>query len=208
MSTADDESTYSVQDVDSSPVSTPSKPPSENEDHEGDDDESKDEASEFSTGVRYNESILMKPVCPYTLIELQDEVKSLEAVIRELEAQKFALTSRIEQIEYFKNFDVADCKKWLAFNFEFDRKDTPDLLAAMFENYLMQSDTLDPLPHQLLVKNSSKAQARRDRTLQAKSYLKREREKTVESEQTKPKKIVIRPPDTKMNVSSGKFEAY
>nr|CCA15292.1 AlNc14C10G1253 [Albugo laibachii Nc14] len=95
--------------------------------------------------------------------ELQEENQYLEEIIDQLESEKNALKLRLNETQYYDRFDVANCKKWLQGNFEFDRKDTPELLATIFESYLMQDDNVDVLPHQLLVKNSTRARNRREK---------------------------------------------
>jgi hypothetical protein len=102
-------------------------------------------------------------VNPDLIKELQDEVKYLNVVIDKLEAERNALSLRMQEVRYFDKFNVAACKKWLLANYEFDRKDTPDLLTAIIENCMLQNDQVDILPHQLLIKNSLKAQKRRER---------------------------------------------
>ncbi|CCI46991.1 unnamed protein product [Albugo candida] len=95
--------------------------------------------------------------------ELQEENQYLEEIIDQLESEKNALKMRLNETQYYDRFDVIDCKKWLQGNFEFDRKDTPELLATIFESYLMQDDNVNVLPHQLLVKNSTRARNRREK---------------------------------------------
>lgn len=95
--------------------------------------------------------------------ELQEENQYLEEIIDQLESEKNALKMRLNETQYYDRFDVIDCKKWLQGNFEFDRKDTPELLATIFESYLMQDDNVNVLPHQLLIKNSTRARNRREK---------------------------------------------
>lgn len=98
--------------------------------------------------------------------ELRQEIECLEEVIDKLEDEKNALKMRLNEIEFFQKFQVGHCKRWLQANFDFDRKDSPDLLAGIFEDYLMQNDTLEPLPHQMIVKNSAKGRMRREKLVQ------------------------------------------
>lgn len=98
--------------------------------------------------------------------ELHQEIECLGQAIDKLEGEKNALKMRLNEIEYFQKFQVSHCKKWLQANFDFDRKDSPDLLAGIFEDYLLQNDNLEPLPHQMIVKNSAKGKLRRDKLIQ------------------------------------------
>ncbi|RLN93465.1 hypothetical protein BBJ28_00003367 [Nothophytophthora sp. Chile5] len=101
--------------------------------------------------------------------DLREEIQGLEEIIDELDVEKRALQKQLNQVHYYQKFQVGDCKKWLQSNFDFDRKDTPALLAAIFEDYLLHNDDLEPLPHQLLIKNSTRAQNRRLKQVQDRS---------------------------------------
>ncbi|KAJ0411703.1 hypothetical protein ATCC90586_002087 [Pythium insidiosum] len=146
-----------------------------------------DEVEELATGINGHDTIVATSP---SVSELQEEVESLEAVVQRLDEEKQALKMRLNEIEYYQRFSVSECKKWLAANYEFDRKDTPELLAGIFENYLLQNDRLDPLPHQLMVKNSSRAQSRRERQIHSRYHqvLGRERERPTASVTVKPAK--------------------
>lgn len=101
--------------------------------------------------------------------DLRDEIEALEDALERVAAEKHALKMRLNEIEFVQKFQVGHCKRWLAANFDFDRKDSPDLLAGIFEDYLLQNDSLEPLPHQMIIKNSSRARARRDKLVQQRS---------------------------------------
>lgn len=103
--------------------------------------------------------------------ELRSEIESLEEVIERLAEEKQALRMRLNEVEYARNFQVGHCKRWLQANFDFDRKDSPDLLAGIFEDYLLQNDSFEPLPHQMIVKNSTKGRLRREKLVQQRSQL-------------------------------------
>ncbi|GLD93254.1 hypothetical protein PINS_up001846 [Pythium insidiosum] len=146
-----------------------------------------DETQELATGINGHDTIVAVTPC---IAELQEEIESLEAVVQRLDDEKQALKMRLNEVQYYQRFNVTECKKWLAANYDFDRKDTPKLLAGIFENYLLQNERLDPLPHQLMVKNSSRAQARRERQINSRYHqvLGRDKEKAAASETTKPTK--------------------
>lgn len=101
--------------------------------------------------------------------DMQKEIKSLEEIIDKLDREKRALKMRLNEVGYYRKFQAAHCRKWLQANYDFDRRDTPELLASIFEDYLMQNEELSPLPHQLIVKNSAKGQRRRQKLLVAQS---------------------------------------
>ncbi|TMW63130.1 hypothetical protein Poli38472_002071 [Pythium oligandrum] len=153
--------------------------------------ESSDDPEELSTGITGHEAYRDAPASPQTQEALEDEIETLEAVIQRLDQEKHALKMRLNEIQYHQKFNVNDCKKWLAANFDFDRKDTPELLAGIFENYLMQNDTLEPLPHQLMVKNSNRAQARREKLVHKRSQYRKEKDnkKQVEAQTARAKKV-------------------
>lgn len=107
--------------------------------------------------------------------ELRDEIEALEDALERVAAEKHALKLRLNELEFVQRFQVGHCKRWLAANFDFDRKDSPDLLAGVFEDYLSQNDNFEPLPHQVLLKNSARARTRRDKLVQQRtSGLKRD----------------------------------
>lgn len=100
------------------------------------------------------------------VFELQQDVQCLETVVARLEQEKHALKMRLNEIEFLKKFNVGDCRKWLSDNYDFDRKDSAALLAQIFENYLMQNEQqMQPLPHQLMVKNPYRKRARRTKAM-------------------------------------------
>lgn len=157
---------------------------------------STDDVEDLSTGITGHETIVAAVAKGgRTVEELEDEVEALESVIERLDQEKHALRTRLNEVDFFKMFDFGDCKKWLTNNYEFDRRDTPELLAGIFENYLLQNDAFEPLPHQLLIKNSVRAQAKREKMVQGRSNLhqKRERERAQAAE-AKARKAPAKPP--------------
>lgn len=127
-------------------------------------DPGEDENEETQASARFSSTSSNESISEAT--ELRQEIESLEEVVDRLENEKNALKMRLNEMEFFQKFQVGHCKRWLQSNFDFDRKDSPDLLAGIFEDYLMQNDTLEPLPHQMIVKNSAKGRMRREKLVQ------------------------------------------
>ncbi|RLN87813.1 hypothetical protein BBJ28_00008064 [Nothophytophthora sp. Chile5] len=126
--------------------------------------------------------------------DLREEIQGLEEIIDELDVEKRALQKQLNQMHYYQKFQVGDCKKWLQSNYAFDRKDTPALLAAIFEDYLLHSDDLEPLPHQLLIKNSTRAQNRRLKQVQDRSAaLRTARRPEASNPENNPQNVYVSP---------------